>query len=266
MGGRRHSMRLSTRLLLVVLTCLLPVIVLGAWVEYRDWEERRAQLGELSLQQAQLLNGDIDSIAEGARTLLAAVAQLDEVRDATPTCGERLRATQHSVPMFAFVALLDADGNLICASEPALGLAEVDRPQWVRDAIAATGFAAGRFATLAGVSGGFLPFALPLAAVYPDRSGVLVAGLDLGHLSEHLSGLRQTGSRFLAGSVLTVADRDGVILARSPQHAELRRPAVPAECDGPGDRAAIRHRATDEYRWHLSSRRLHSRSRNRPAG
>ena len=75
MGGRRHSMRLSTRLLLVVLTCLLPVIVLGAWVEYRDWQERRAQLGELSLQQAQLLNGDIDSIAEGARTLLAAVAQ-----------------------------------------------------------------------------------------------------------------------------------------------------------------------------------------------
>jgi signal transduction histidine kinase/CheY-like chemotaxis protein len=221
MGGRRHSMRLSTRLLLVVLTCLLPVIVLGAWVEYRDWQERRAQLGELSLQQAQLLNGDIDSIAEGARTLLAAVAQLDEVRDATPACGERLRATRLSVPMFAFVALLDTDGNLICASEPALGSTGGDRPQWVRDAIAATGFSAGRFATLAGVSDGFLPFALPLAAVHADRGGVLVAALDLGHLSEHLSGLRQTGSRFLAGSVLTVADRDGVILARSPQHAEF---------------------------------------------
>ncbi len=221
MVGRRHSMRLSTRLLLVVLTCLLPVIVLGTWVEYRDWEERGAQLGEMSLQQAQLLNGDIDSVAEGARTLLAAVAQLDEVRDAAPACGERLRATQRSVPMFAFIALLDAGGNLICASEPALGLAEVDRSQWVRDAMAATGFAAGRFATLTGVSGSFLPFALPLTAVYPDGSGVLVAGLDLEHLSEHLSGLRQTGSRFLAGSVLTVADRDGVILARSPQHAQF---------------------------------------------
>ena len=157
-----HSMRLSTRLLLVVLTCLLPVILLGVWVEYSHWQERRAQLGDLSLQQAQLLNGDVDSIAEGARTLLSTVAQLHDVRDAAPTCGERLRATQRTVPMFAFVALLDADGNLICASEPALRLTDGDRPQWVRDAIAATGFAAGRFATTPGVSDGFLPFALPL--------------------------------------------------------------------------------------------------------
>ena len=214
-----HSMRLSTRLLLVVLTCLLPVILLGVWVEYSHWQERRAQLGDLSLQQAQLLNGDVDSIAEGARTLLSTVAQLHDVRDAAPTCGERLRAAQRNVPMFAFVALLDADGNLICASAPALRLTDGDRPQWVRDAIAASGFAAGRFAATPGVSDGFLPFALPLTDVYPDRGGVLVAGLDLGRLSEHLSRLRQTGSPFLAGSALTVSDRDGVILARSPQHA-----------------------------------------------
>src|SRR5271166_3006012 len=221
MWARHRSMRLSTRLLLVVLTCLLPVIVLGVWVEYSHWVERRAQLGGLSLQQAQLLNGDIDSIAEGARTLLSAVAQLDEVRDATPTCGERLRAIQHSVPMFAFVALLDADGNLTCASESALRLAEGDRPQWAGDAIGAKGFAAGRFSTAAGVSDGFLPFTLPLAEIYADHGDVLVAGLDLRRLSEHLSRLRQTGSQLLAGSVLTVADRDGVILARSPRHEEF---------------------------------------------
>ncbi|HME20667.1 MAG TPA: response regulator [Acetobacteraceae bacterium] len=214
-------MRLSTRLLLVVLTCLLPVILLGIWVEYSHWEERRAQLGDLSLQQAQLLNGDIDSITDGARTLLSAIAQFDEVRDATPTCGERLRATQRGLPMFAFVALLDADGLLICASESALRLAEGARPQWVGDAIVTKGFAPGRFSTAAGVSDGFLPFTFPLAEIYPDRDGVLVAGLDLKRLSEHLSRLRQTGSPFLAGSVLTVADSDGVILARSSRHEDF---------------------------------------------
>jgi signal transduction histidine kinase/CheY-like chemotaxis protein len=214
-------MRLSTRLLLVVLTCLLPVILLGVWVEYSHWHERRAQLGDLALQQAQLLNGDVYSIAEGARTLLSTVAQLDDVRNAAPACGERLRMTQRTVPMFAFIALLHADGDLVCASAPALRLTEGDRPQWVRDAAAATGFAAGRFAVTTGVSDGFLPFALPLAAVYPDRSGILVAGLDLERLAEHLSRLRQTGSPFLAGSALTVSDRDGVILARSPEHGRF---------------------------------------------
>jgi signal transduction histidine kinase/CheY-like chemotaxis protein len=220
MGGGYHSMKLSTRLLLVMLTCLLPVIALGAWVEYSHWQERRVQLGDLSLQQAQLLNGDIDSIAEGARTLLSTAAQLDEVRDATPACGEALRAVQRNLQMFAFVAVLDASGNLICASEPALRL-PADRPQWVRDAVAATDFSAGRFAVTPGVSRGFLPFALPLATTHPDRTGVMVAALDLQHLSEHLSRLQQTGSPFLAGSVLTVADRDGIILARSPRHPEF---------------------------------------------
>jgi signal transduction histidine kinase/CheY-like chemotaxis protein len=218
---RRHNMRLSTRLLLIVLTCLLPIMLLGAWVEYSHWVERRAQLGDLALQQAQLLNGDVGSIAEGARALLSAAAQLDAVRKVTPTCDERLRATQRSLPIYAFVALLDGDGKVVCSSQPISEPAAGDQPRWIQDALAATGFAAGRFATAPGISSGFLPFALPLAVLVPDGRGVLVAGLDLERLSEHFSQLRQIGSRFLADSALTVADRDGVILARSPQHAEF---------------------------------------------
>ena len=183
----RRNVRLSTRLLLIVLTCLLPIILLGIYVEYSHWAERRAQLGDLSLQQAQLLNGDIDSIAEGARTLLSAVAQFDEVHHVKATCNDRLRATQQSLPIYSFVALLGSDGRIDCTSEPALRSTTGDQPRWIRDAIAAEGFAAGRFATAPGISDGFLPFALPLAAVHPDGSGVLVAGLDLQHLSEHLS-------------------------------------------------------------------------------
>ncbi len=228
MRALHRNIRLSTRLLFIVLTCLLPVFLLGVWVEYSHWAERRAQLSDLSLQQAQLLNGDVDSIAEGARILLSAVAQFDDVRDAAATCSDRLRATQQSLPIYSFIARLDANGTMFCASEPGLLSMAGDQPQWIRDAIAAKDFATGRFATAPGIRAGFLPFALPLPAVHPDRSGVLVAGLDLQRLSEHLSRLRQTGSPFLAGSVLTVADRDGVILARSPQHAEFVGKQFPA--------------------------------------
>ena len=218
---RRHNMRLSTRLLFIVLTCLLPVMLLGVWVEYSHWAERRAQLGDLALQQAQLLNGDVGSIAEGVRSVLSAVAQLDEVRNVAPACNERLSATQRNLPIYAFVALLDADGRIACTSEPIPQSPAGDQPQWIHDAMTASWFAAGRFATAPGISPGFLPFALPLAALVPARRGALVAGLDLERLSEHFARLRQTGSPFLAGSALTVADRDGVILARSPQHEEF---------------------------------------------
>jgi len=215
--GRFQGMRLSTRLLLIVLTCLVPVIALMVWVEYSHWSERRAQLGDLALQQAELLNGDVDSIADGARILLSTAARFAAVRDLAPDCGDHLAAVQRDLQMFGFLVLLDADGNFVCASKTGLRQADVALPVWVQDAVAATGFSVGRYATAPILDGGFLPFTLPLFAG-GTKSYVLVTGLDLGWLAQHLQQLRQTGSRFLAGSVLSVADRDGNVLARSPQH------------------------------------------------
>src|ERR1051325_1577818 len=102
MRGNWRSMRFSTRLMFVVLSCLMPVIILEAWSEYTHWAERRDQLGDLSVQQAQLLSGDIGSITDGGRTLLGAVALLDDVRDVTTNCDSKLNATLRSPPIFAF--------------------------------------------------------------------------------------------------------------------------------------------------------------------
>ena len=214
-------MRFSTRLMFVVLSCLMPVIVLEAWSEYTHWAERRAQLGDLSVQQAQLLYGDIGSITDGGRTLLGAVALLDDVRDVTASCDSKLNATLRSLPMFAFVARLDDNGKIRCGSASSPLWAAGTQPRWMRESLEAKEFAIGRFATAPGVNGGFLPMVLPLAANHTADAGVLVAGLDLAWLAEHLAQLRETGSRFLTDSALTVADRDGVVLARSPQHADF---------------------------------------------
>jgi signal transduction histidine kinase/CheY-like chemotaxis protein len=226
--GRYRNMRLATRLLLIILTCLVPIIALAGWVEYSHWLERRTQLGDLALQQAELLNGDIASIADGARILLSTAAEFPEVRNLAPACGERLASVGRDLPMFAFVALVDQAGMVVCASRPGLHEAGDGTPGWVRDAMAATEFSAGRYAAASGLGIGFLPFALPMTAADPAQRRILVTGLDLGWLSQHLQEIRQSGSRFLAGSVLSVADRDGYILARSPQHVAFVGKRFPA--------------------------------------
>ena len=223
-----RSARLSTRLLLIVLTCLVPIIALAVWVEYGQWAERRAQLGDLALQQAELLNGDVESIADGARILLSTVAQIRGVRDLAPDCDQRLADISRDLPMFAFLALIDADGSVACASRSGLYQNDGGTPAWVVDALAITGFSAGRYATAPVLNTGFLPFALPLPGPNPTRQRILVTGLDLGWLAQHLNQARQTGSRFLANSVLSVADRDGTILARSPGHAAFVGRRLPA--------------------------------------
>ena len=223
-----RGMRLSTRLLLIVLTCLLPIIALGVWAEYSHWAERRAQLGDLALKQAQVLNGDVESIANGARILLSTVAAFPEVRGAGPACEDRLIDIQRGQPTFLFLAVIDTGGRIVCASKSDLQPADGTTPAWVTDAVAATGFAAGRYAAAPGLLDGFLPFVLPSTDTDPASRRILVTGLDLGWLSQHLHQLGQTGSQFLAGSVLSIADRDGYILARSAQHATFVGKQFPA--------------------------------------
>ncbi len=219
MWARYQSMRLSTRLLLIVLTCLVPIMALVVWVEYSHWAERRAQLGDLAQQQGELLNGDISSIADGTRVLLNTVAEFRIFRrDLTPSCDERLVSIQRDQPMFAFLALVDAGGNVLCASKPGLRASDGDTPAWLQDAIGATEFSVGRYATSPALDSGFLPFALPVPGLDPDHRRFLVTGLDLSWLAQHLAQVRQTGSRFLAGTVLSLTDRDGNILARAPAH------------------------------------------------
>ena len=73
-----------------------------------------------------------------------------------------------------------------------------------------------------GHPGGVLPFYLPLEGASGARhEGTLVAAMDLNWLEQRLRRLRRAGSPFLAGGVLTVADADGVILARDARHAEF---------------------------------------------
>jgi signal transduction histidine kinase/ActR/RegA family two-component response regulator len=214
-------MRLTTRLMLLVLVCLLPTVTLGIFVQIEERAERKAQLSDLVLRQAELLNGDILSITQGARSLLVTAAEFDSVHRLDPSCADRLRAIKRNLPSYAFLALVDGDGAVVCASTPDLGPVTAGHPAWVRDALDAEGFRVGRYATVPGMASGFLPFFLPVEVSASGRRGILVAALDLAWLANHLVELKTLDARLPHDSVLSVADRDGVILARNPRHAEF---------------------------------------------
>ena len=95
--------RVSTRLLLIIATCLLPLVGLQVAVGLAQWSERKAQLDDLATHQARLLKGNADSIAEGARILLAAAA-IPQLRGSGDECGGRLAKLREGAPGFAFVA------------------------------------------------------------------------------------------------------------------------------------------------------------------
>jgi len=218
--ARLQGMRITTRLLLIIATCIVPTLALQLVLTWHQWSERKAQLGGLVVQQAQLLAGNVDGVAESARILLGAASEFPQVRERGADCGERLARLIEHAAGFAFVALIEADGRTACASD-LLATAGEEASPWLRAAMQSEGFATGRFARSARLPGGFLPFYMPVETDKVAPRGTLVAGLDLTWLERHLQGLKRSGQAFLTHGVLTVADANGTILARDTGHAEF---------------------------------------------
>ncbi|WP_052214468.1 ATP-binding protein [Belnapia sp. F-4-1] len=213
-------MTLSTRILLVIAICLLPIVALQGAFSWSQWSQRKAQLDTVAIRQAELLGGTISGIAEGARILLGAAAEYRQVRIFGADCNARLSALRQYAFGYAFIALVDETGRVRCASDPALlGLAEP--PAWAEEARAARTFTAGHFTRLPQVPGGVLPFFLPAAGPGDAHPTVLVAALDLDWLARNLSGLKRSSAALLTNGVLTIADANGVILARDQRHEEF---------------------------------------------
>ena len=213
-------MRVSTRLLLIIAACLVPTAGLQFILAWTEWTDRKAQVGDLAIQQAHLLAGNVAGISEGARILLAAAAQFGQVRRQDTQCNARLTGLRQGASGYAFVALVDAAGRVACASDPDL-LDTGEAQPWIRGARAATSFTAGRYTVTPQFPGGVLPFYLPVELAAGAARGTLVAALDLSWLEQQLHRLKRAGSSFLAGGVLTVADADGVVLARDARHADF---------------------------------------------
>jgi len=217
-GGRKRGMRLPLRLWLLILVCLVPMVAAQLYVQVDLRRERQTQLGELAMRQAELANGDLASIVDGARQLAAAAGQLARVLPLDPTCSERMATLQGDLPAYKFVALYDSMGHAVCASDPGLTRESADRPGWLADLLHATAFRIGTYATMPGIDGPFLPMGVPWSPPAGSAGGdpfaVVVVALDLGWLDRHLVELRFNRGKLLANAGLAIVDRNGDALVR----------------------------------------------------
>jgi hypothetical protein len=206
-------LNLTQRLFLLVLVALLPAVGIAVYNQLDLRRSREAEVHDLALRQARLAASELNQILEGVRGVLTAVADVPSVRAADKAgCVDFITTLLPRMPHLRTIAVIDLEGRVACrqAPLPPATMSFADRP-YFREAVESGGFVVGEF-TEARVSGGpVLPVALALRDGGGRVTGVLAAALDLRWLSRHL------GERALPkGGSLTVADRDGVILAREP--------------------------------------------------
>ena len=220
-------MRLSTRLLLLILACLVPIVGTQFYGQYGLHQQQRKELASLALRQAELANGDVASIASGLHQLAAAAAEEPQVRSAGPACNRQLAAMQSRTPAVLFFAALDRSGHALCTSLPNSVTSDGWAKGWVADLLAHPSETIGRYSTLPS-GDAFVPFFV--RSKEPDSPvAYLVAGLDLVWLAGHLRQVHLRRADASSGSALYITDRDGIVVGRSPESSNSIGRRLPAD-------------------------------------
>ena len=138
-------MKLSTRLVLLILGCLLPILTAQIYSQINLYAERHEQLGDLVLRQAELANADMTSVLDSVHQLGALAGQFPSMRTPSERCSGRLTALRQSLTQYRFLALFSpVDGSLICASDSAPAGLSGAHPPWMRDLLTTTNLSVGR--------------------------------------------------------------------------------------------------------------------------
>ena len=222
-------MKLSTRLVLLILGCLLPILTAQVYSQVNLYGERHEQLGSLMLRQAELANADMTSIVDGVSQLGAVTAQFPALQNSGQRCADQLTALRQSVTQYRFLALFSPiDGSFLCASDGMPAGFSPGHLSWLPDLLTTSNLAVGHLMSDPTQNTRFVPIAVRIPGFAPsDRPRVLVAALNTEWLEKHLETAKVDHSPAMSRAALIIADRDGNILGRVPDSADWAGRPVP---------------------------------------
>ncbi len=215
---------LAQRIVAITAAALLPILGALLWNEITLRQSRGAEIHALALATAEQAALELERLTSGAEGILQAIATNAAVQDLDDQgCTEFLTRLGPELPQFTRFTVLDQDGIAVCGSDPAVrGLDLSDRPYFARAVASGEQLVVGEY-TVSRVSGAqVLPLALAILGEDSRPLGVVATALDLTWLGATLRDrqLAKNGS-------LTIADRNGVIIAREPLPEQFVGTTIP---------------------------------------
>jgi PAS domain S-box-containing protein len=203
---------LVARLLLLVSMALLPVLGFEIYAE-RDARQVRQQLMEdEALRLVRLVASEQQRIVDSAEQVLDVLASTPAVQDnRLPQCQRILGNFLRQSPRYANVFVNGLDGHLVCGPAPVDPSITIADREYFRDALSTGGFTVGTY----GIGRVIRRPAIALVRPFTNGDGVVMGvvgvALDLNWLQQELERLPLP-----PGSVASIVDRNGTILARIP--------------------------------------------------
>lgn len=214
---------MRARLMTLATAAMVPGFIILGMTEFEIAQSRKEEVRDLALRNASQAASEMERIIAGVDAMINAVSKAPAVKYfREPECSSYLRDLQQSLPQITGIVIVDTDGQLRCGSvvpPPTANLADRD---YVKHALASSSLVVGTYIVGRASHKQVLPVALSIRNQEGMAYAVAIAGIDLAWLGQQLHDrvLPQDGS-------LMVADRDGIILARSPSPEKYVGTQVP---------------------------------------
>jgi two-component sensor histidine kinase len=200
------------RLAAVTLTALLPALGMLGYNEFKVRQERHDEVHEQAIRASQQVALELETVLEGVRGLLVATAAIPALTAGQGgDCHEALLAVSEKLGAFVGnIIVLDEKGRLTCDTlnwQPGTDFSDRD---YIMSAMTSDDVVVGGY-TIARVSSQpIVPVAFRLTRD-GNTVGVIATGLRLSWLQQRI-----TARTIPEGASVTIADRQGVVIARNP--------------------------------------------------
>lgn len=219
-------MPLALRALLLILLALVPAGVVQLVMERDARATRTEQLGEQAMRLARLVAEQQVRTIEGARQVLATMTAHEAVRALRPSaeCDTFMRSIVQAVPRYVTTTVLNLEGDLICSGRrQPFSSNSAERP-YFRQALADRGFSIGVYSVGRRSGEASIHLSLPLLDEAGEMRGIVAVALSIDWMVRDLQGLALP-----PGVVAVIADREGVVLARTAEPERfVGRPLPPS--------------------------------------
>ena len=206
-------MTLRHRLLAIVAVAILPAIIGVTYLTVDSHRQRAREVRDQALRTSEIIALEMERIVSGTKSVLRTLEVTPDVR--SPNCPDYLASVANNLQQISGFAILSPTGSVFC-SAGGLAVNSIAGQPWFTEALERPGFAVGTYSQ--GIDHAYLPVAIATEEAPPR---VLVTGIDLAWL-----GLRLRERNLAEGSVVTIADRDGTILARQPRPEDFVGKAI----------------------------------------
>ncbi len=215
---------IALRALLVMVLALFPTTLVQLHMEREAREERTQQIGIDAMRLVRLVAGQQTRMLEGASQLLSAMAAHEAVRAGVNSaeCDAYVARLLAAYPRYHSANVFDREGRTLCSPLPNAAGAKVSDQRYFRMALAGQPFVVGGYMVEAATGLASLYLYAPLRRDDGEIIGVVVAALSVDWLNQDLRAMDLP-----AGSIATLADRDGVVVARTRETARFVGTTLP---------------------------------------